>query len=91
MRLSVPAAGVVVGEYPAWAPPDVTKLKRLVARKLSATRIAIEFNGRYSRNAVIGKCYREGLQLQGNSRYCNTPAARSNTVKLNVLREGRSC
>lgn len=49
-----------------WAPERQRKLERLASLEWSAQEIADEF-GDVTRNAVIGRCHRTGVQLANNS------------------------
>jgi GcrA cell cycle regulator len=48
-----------------WTDERTAELKRLVAARLSASEIAKEMGGGLTRNSIIGKCYRLGLELGG--------------------------
>jgi len=48
-----------------WNPEEVETLKAMHSEGCSAGEISRFFNNRYSRNAVIGKIHRLGLQVHG--------------------------
>lgn len=54
-----------MGEHSPWPKEDIGALAYLVRQGLSATQISQKFDGRYSRDAIIGRCNRTGLKLQG--------------------------
>jgi hypothetical protein len=51
----------------SWSEENVIQLKALIAEKLTAGRIAAILSGllkvRISKNSVIGKCHRDGIEL----------------------------
>lgn len=47
--------------YKTWTDDDVEALKRLWGAGLSASKIAAALDGKFSRNAIIGKAHRMGL------------------------------
>lgn len=59
-----------------WPEEDVEMLRDGWAKGLSAGQISRKFNGKYSRNAVIGKVHRLGLSGRGPS---STPRPPRNT------------
>jgi hypothetical protein len=52
--------------FPGWTYDTEAELKRMVGEKMSALGIAKKLG--LTRNAVIGKCSRMGLQLDGDPR-----------------------
>ena len=61
-----PMANHLYGSH--WTDERTAELKRLVAARLSASEIAKEMGGGITRNSVIGRCHRLGLELGGASR-----------------------
>jgi GcrA cell cycle regulator len=63
------APGAVTSYYFDWSPEAIAALERYVAAGLSCSAIADalarQFHARLSRNAVIGKAHRIGLELLG--------------------------
>lgn len=64
----------------AWTPEQERLLPELIAEKLSASQIAARLGGK-SRNAVIGKISRMGLQLFGKGGYVDR-AGRPRTPRV---------
>lgn len=52
-------------ESPEWPPLRLQQLETLAEQGLSASQIARAFGGGCTRNAIIGKCLRMGIKLQG--------------------------
>lgn len=50
-----------------WTDNLIKRLKALIADNMSATQIAIKLDCGATRNAIIGKVRRLGLQLKGNT------------------------
>jgi GcrA cell cycle regulator len=50
-----------------WSPSKVERLKALAAEGKSGRQIAQDLGPGFTRNAVIGKCKRMGLQLKGKA------------------------
>lgn len=73
-----------------WSQQDVDLLGKLVDQGLTAGDIAKNFSGK-SRNAVIGKIRRLGLQLQGPSRGGGRPRTKAQVRSDNgILTKARS-
>ncbi len=57
-----------------WPPERIDRMRALAAEGWSVSQIATEFGDGVSRNAVIGVCFRNGIQLLGNSFHSAAPA-----------------
>ena len=71
-----------------WPPGRIARLERLVAAGYSATRIGDELA--LSRSAVIGKCYRLGLQLKGDRVRKRPAVPRAEAVTAPTPRQRRA-
>lgn len=69
-------------ETPGWNEPTVDRLKKLWAEGKSATQIAMALGGGITRNAVIGKVSRLGLQRVGVGGGPSSPSARNQAAKI---------
>ena len=49
-----------------WTPERIEILQKLASELLSAAEIARAFGGLFTRNAIIGKCRRNGIELCGS-------------------------
>lgn len=72
---------MIQGRKTTWdVPGRVERLVVLVKAGLSAREIAIELGGDVTRNAVVGRCNRDGLSLGGNQSVKRRAEARNQAV-----------
>jgi GcrA cell cycle regulator len=64
-----------------WTDERTAELKRLVDARLSASEIAKEMGGGLTRNSVIGRCYRLGLELGKPKMVTRQPKATPKPLK----------
>lgn len=69
-------------ENPSWDEVNVSRLKKLWGEGQSATQIAADLGGGITRNAVIGKVSRLGLQRTGIGGGRQSQDARSQAAKI---------
>lgn len=68
-----------------WGIEEIDMLKRLYANGLSASQIATELPVNVTRNAVIGKIHRLGLEKRGKKFKLNNPKPRKPRPKSSLL------
>lgn len=64
-----------------WTEEEITQLRKLAREGLSGAQIAERFG--ITRNAILGKCHRLGIKLQGK-RPGRPKAARRTTLREDV-------
>lgn len=76
------------GRPQEWAPETIERLKRYWNDEgLTAGQISIKFDGEFSRNAVLGKAYRLGLEKRRDAMYKLTPAQKIERAKAHTRRK----
>lgn len=70
----------------SWTDENVSKLKGFYEANLSCSRIALEFGNELTRNAVIGKVHRLGLERRGRANVFHGNQKRSAVRKPRVVK-----